>query len=60
METVYSNLRTEQELADAYKEVAGMFTNFQVVKTPTKVMMESGHREFQVCQLSRLNFNTSL
>ena len=59
METVHSDPRTEQELADAYKAEAGMFTNSQAVITPTKAMMESGHREFEVCQLSRLHFNTS-
>ena len=44
METVHSNLRTQQEVDAAYKEVAEMFANYQVVKTTTKAMMESGHR----------------
>ena len=53
METLHSDLRTQQEVDAAYKEVAGTFTNSQVVTTITKAMMASGHREFQVCQLSR-------
>ena len=60
METVYSDLRTQQEVDATYKEVAGMFTNAQAVTKNTKAMIESGHREFEVCQLSRLNFNTLL
>ena len=60
METVHSNLRTQQEVDDTHKESAGMFTNSQAVTTITKVMMASGHREFEVCQLSRLHFDTYL
>ena len=60
MEAEYSDLRSQQEVDAAYKEVAGMFTNAQATSTLTKVMMATGHREFKVCQLSRLHFNTCL
>ena len=60
MEAEYSDLRSKQEVDAAYKEVAEMFTNAQAVSKLTKEMMVRGHREFEVCQLSRLLFNTCL
>ena len=56
MESQYTNLRSQQEVDAAYKESAGTFTNVQAATTITKAMMQTGHREFEVCQLSRFKY----
>ena len=60
MESQYTDLRSQQEVNATYKESAGKFTNVQAATTITKAMMQTGHREFEVCQLSTLHFNTCL
>ena len=40
MESQYPDLRSQQEVDAAYKELAGTFTNVQAATTTTKAMMQ--------------------